>query len=59
MIVEDTQNRFFLVRDTGDANLAHVWFGIEVKRAKGGFAPKKNARETLVRRAGCRIVVEG
>lgn len=54
MIVQDAAGQFFQVRETDDANLSHVWFGIEVKRAKNGFEPKKNARETLVRKVGCK-----
>ena len=55
-IIEDTANRFWMVRDTRNADLAHVWFGVEVKRAKGAFVPKAKARETLVRREATRIV---
>ena len=55
-IIEDTANRFWMVRDTRNTDLAHVWFGVEVKRAKGGFTPKAKARETLVRREATRLV---
>jgi hypothetical protein len=58
MIVETTCNRLYLVRPTGNPNLAHVWFGIEVKRKGGAYVPKTKAREVLVRREGCRIVAE-
>ena len=33
-----------------------LWFGIEVKRTKTGWVPKKNAREILVRKTATRIV---
>ena len=56
LIVEDSANRFFRVRETGDASLAHVYFGIEVKRIKGAFVPKAKARETLVRKEATRVV---
>jgi hypothetical protein len=38
------------------ASLAHVWHGVAVKRANGGFIDKKNARRELVRKAGARLV---
>lgn len=56
MIIETSCNHFYQVRETNDANLEHVWFGIEVKRVKGAYVPKKNARETLVRKAATRLV---
>lgn len=58
MIIETSCNHLYRVRDTNDANLAHVWFGVEVKRVKGAFVPKKNARETLVRKAASRVVAK-
>lgn len=57
MIIETTDNRYFQVRETDCPELAHVWFGIPVKRAKGVFIPRVKARETLVRKEGSRIVV--
>jgi hypothetical protein len=57
VIIETTDNRFFNVRETGDANLAHVWIGIEVKRVRGAYEPKAKARPTLVRKEASRIVV--
>ena len=56
MIIETSCNHFFRVTETNDANLSHVWYGVEVKRVKGEFVPKKNARTTLVRKAATRIV---
>lgn len=59
MIIETSDNRFYRVSDTGDANLAHVWNGVEMKIVsgrKGTFAPKKNARTELVRKAGSRVL---
>jgi hypothetical protein len=56
MIIETTCNHLYRVRETGDANLAHVWFGIEVKRVKGAYVPKAKARETLVRKEASRLV---
>lgn len=56
MIIETSDNRLFSVRDTGDVDLQHVWWGIEVKRAKGGFAPKAKARQTLVRKEATRLI---
>lgn len=57
MIIETSWNEFYRVRETGDANLAHVWLGIAVKKAKGGtFVPKAKARTELVRKEASRIV---
>ena len=56
MIIEDSANRFWLVRETGVEGLDHVWTGVEVRRTKTGFEPKKGARETLVRKAATRII---
>lgn len=55
-IVQDLAGQFFQVRDAGSADLAHVFHGMAVKRVGGGFAPKKGAREILVRKVGCRVV---
>lgn len=57
-IIETSNNELFRVRETGDANLAHVWYGVAVKRVHGAFVPKANAREILVRKAASRIVAE-
>ena len=56
MIIETSANQFYQVRETGDANLAHVWLGIEVKRVRGEFVPKAKARQTLVRKEASRII---
>jgi hypothetical protein len=57
MIIETTDNRLYAVRETGDANLAHVWYGIPMKRGPGGtFAPRGKGKIELVRKAGCRIL---
>ena len=56
MIIETSANQFFKVRETGDPALSHGWYGIEVKRVKGEYVPKANAREILVRKAFTRIV---
>lgn len=58
MIIETSSNQLFKVRETGSADLAHVWYGVEVKRVKGDYVAKKHARETLVRKAACNIVRE-
>lgn len=56
MIIETSCNHFYRVRETNDANLAHVWFGVEVKRVKGQWVPKAKARETLVRKAASQVI---
>ncbi len=55
-IVETSCNRLFAVRETGSPDLAHVWHGVEVRRTRGGFAPKSKARTVLVRKAGSRLI---
>lgn len=55
-VVETTSNRLYFVKETGNADLAHVWDGLEVKRVKDGYAVKKNARPELVSKAGCKVV---
>lgn len=55
-IVETTDNRLFLVSETANEGLAHVWWGVPLKAVKGGFAPKAKASAQLVRKAGCRLV---
>jgi hypothetical protein len=54
-IIETLCNRTYRVRDAGPG-LEHAWLGVEVKRTKLGFVPKKNARETLVRKVAARVV---
>lgn len=57
-IVETTDNRLFSVRDAGDANLDHVWFGYPVKRVRGEYLVPQYAREQTVRKAGSRVVAQ-
>lgn len=54
-IIETSANQLFQVRDAGPG-LDHVFLGVEVKRVRGGFAPKAKAREICVRRACTRVV---
>lgn len=57
MIIETSCNKLYDVSEHSDPMLAHCWYGVEVKRAKGGtFAPKAKARITLVRKAATRIL---
>jgi len=56
MIIETSANQFYQVRETNNPNLAHVWFGVEVKRAKGQWVPKAKAREMLVRKEASVII---
>ena len=57
MIIETSANLFYQVRDAGP-DLSHCWMGLPVKRTKAGFVPKANAREMLVRKAGCKVVAQ-
>lgn len=56
MIIETTAGEIYEVEETGDKNLAHVWFGIEGKIKGGIFTPKKHAKRRLVRKLGTRII---
>ena len=55
-IIEDSANRFWAVWATNDPHLNHVFYGVEVKRAKGAFIPKAKARQGLVRKEYTRVV---
>ena len=54
--VRDTANRTYFVKETGSADLVHVWDGLEVKKVSGGYQIKKNAKPVLVRKVGCVVV---
>lgn len=56
MIIETSSNRFYRVVEIENPDLAHCWMGIEVKRVRGEFVPKKNAYSELVRKAATRVV---
>lgn len=61
MIIETSSNVFYRVTETGDADLAHVWYGIEVRRDRKTGEWKQKARIShprpqLVRKAGTRFV---
>jgi len=56
MIIQETNGSYQLVRETGNPDMAHVWFGTEVKKVAGGFAKKKNAKERLVRKEAATII---
>ena len=60
-IIETSANRFFRVTETGIADLAHVWNGVEVKRLKGAWVDLKGTRgrPCLVRKAATRFVEQG
>ena len=58
MIIETSANALYFVTDTNSADLAHVWNGLRVKRANGGFVVVKNARKELVRKAGSRQIAD-
>lgn len=56
MIIETSCNTFYRVRETNDENLAHVWYGVAIKRVKGQWVEKAKARTELVRKAATRVV---
>jgi hypothetical protein len=60
MIIETSDNRFFKVTDCADADMAHLFHGIELKRVKGTWVEKtsRSGRHnwTYIRRAATRVV---
>jgi hypothetical protein len=56
IIIETSANQFFSVTDHDSADLAHVYLGMAVKKVHGVWVKKANARETLVRKEGTKIV---
>ncbi len=60
--IETSWGDIFLIRDEKpDDNLGGinpVYFGVAAKRVKGGFIrhPKKGGKETMLRKAGTKIV---
>ena len=57
-IIETADNRLYRVTDHPDARLAHLYSGVEVERHGGIFVTKGNTLPELVRREGCRVLVE-
>ncbi|MGO9432657.1 hypothetical protein [Rhodoblastus sp.] len=59
-IIEDSANTLWMVRGHDIPELAHCFFGVQAKRAKGGgFIRKtgsKGEREVLVRRECTNVV---
>ena len=63
MIIETSDNRLYSVRETEQADLEHVWFGLPVKR-QGGNSRRSSPRQkaprlahpVLVRKAASRVV---
>jgi len=56
MIIETSDNRFYRVTDHIDADLAHLWFGVAVKKVKGEWVNKAKARVEMVRKAASTVV---
>ena len=57
-IIEDSANALWAVWPTNGADLAHLWFGFQVKRVGGSFAPKAKARTMLIRRECTKIIAK-
>jgi hypothetical protein len=59
-IIRTTDGGLFSVRPSTPPGFPnahdHLWLGMPVKRSKGGFVPKANAVEALVRKAGCEVM---
>lgn len=58
MIIETSANQFYRVTEHPDANLSHVYCGVAVKKVRGVWVNRANAREQLVRKAATRFVAE-
>ena len=56
MIIETSCNRFFKVKPATAPGHEHLWLGIEVKNARGGWKEKRRAFWQLVRKAATRVV---
>lgn len=62
MIIETSDNRFYRVREHTEVCMSHCYLGVELKRGKGGFKPRRPLghrlynHEELVRKAATRVV---
>ena len=56
MIIQTSAGQTFRVTETGDANLAHVWYGVAVKKVRGDWVDKANNFPHLVRKEASRVV---
>lgn len=60
MIIETSDNRFFNVVECPDADMAHLWHAIEMKRTRDGFIAKTTrhgySNWTYIRKAATRVV---
>jgi hypothetical protein len=60
MIIETSCNHFYSVTETGNGHLAHVWYGVPVKKQKGEWVVTAKGRKTgkieLVRKEASRVV---
>lgn len=67
MIIETSDNRFYRVTETGNPDLAHVWFGVAVKKIRGEWVINTKRKTAggrtvnrsfpeLVRKAASRVV---
>lgn len=59
MIIETSANQFFRVTDHNAPELAHVYCGVAVKKVRGVWVDKANAREVLVRKATTKVIEAG
>ncbi len=58
MIIETSANKFYRVTETGNPDLAHVWYGVPVKKVAGVWISNATSKTELVRKAATRIVKE-
>lgn len=63
MIIETSHNQLYAVTETGNPDLAHVWYGIPVKRVRDEYVPTARDKALqyrrdyeLVRKAATRVV---
>lgn len=61
MIIETTDNQKYRVMETGKPELAHVWYGVALKKSKGEWVIKGKPRAfpLLVSKAHLHRIIEG
>jgi hypothetical protein len=56
MIIETSCGRFYRVTSHIDADLAHLYAGVAVKKVKGQWINRAKARPEMIRKAATKVV---
>jgi hypothetical protein len=59
MIIETSDNRFFRVEPTANADMDHLWHGLQVKKVRGEWVNKSPAKKphwVLVRKVATNVI---